>query len=159
LVQDTSNAQFRTARARLAKHSDEPMCASCHKLTDPLGLALENFDSSGEFRSTENGAPIDASGFLGDRSFVDAAGLGLALHDDPQTSACVVQRTYDYAVGRATARADRPFLKELTAGFAADGYRYPALLRRIALSDQFFRVWSETPAPVATTADLTATPH
>ena len=134
------------------------MCASCHKLTDPLGLALENFDSSGEFRTAENGAAIDASGFLGDKTFVDAAGLGAALHDDPQTAACVVQRTYDYSVGRATARSDRPYLKELTAGFAADGYRYPQLLRRIALSDQFYHVWSE-PAPKApATADLT-TPH
>jgi hypothetical protein len=159
LVQDTSNAQFRTARARLAKHSEDSMCASCHKVTDPLGLALENFDSSGEFRTTENGAQIDASGFLGDRVFTDAAGLGQAMHDDPQSAACLVQRSYDYATGRAAPRAERPFLRDLTAGFVADGYRYPALLRRIVLSDQFFRLWSETAPTSAAAADLKATPH
>jgi hypothetical protein len=159
LVQDTSNVQFKTARARLAKHSEDSMCASCHKLTDPLGLSLETFDSSGEFRTVENGAVIDTSGFLGDKKFADAAGLGQALHDDPQTAACVVQRAYNYSVGRVTSKSDRPFLKDLTAGFAADGYRYPELLRRIVLSEQFYHVWSD-PVPVAAaTADLNATPH
>ena len=81
------------------------------------------------------------------------------MHDDPQTAACVVQRTYDYATGHATPRADRPFLRDLTAGFAADGYRYPELLRRIVLSDQFYRVWSDTAPASAATADLKATPH
>jgi hypothetical protein len=159
LVQDTSNAQFRTARARLAKHSEDAMCASCHKVTDPLGLALENFDSSGEFRISENGALIDASGFLGDRSFTDATGLGQAMHDDPQSAVCLVQRSYDYATGRATARAERPFLRDLTAGFIADGYRYPALLRRIVLSDQFYRLSSETAPTTVAAVDLKATPH
>jgi hypothetical protein len=159
LVQDTSNAQFRTARARLAKHSEDSMCASCHKVTDPLGLALENFDSSGEFRTSENGAAIDASGFLGERSFTDATGLGQAMHDDPQSAACLVQRSYDYATGRAAPRAERPFLRDLTAGFVADGYRYPALLRRIVLSDRFFGLWSETAPTSAATVDLKATPH
>jgi hypothetical protein len=159
LVQDTSNAQFRTARARLAKHSEDSMCASCHKVTDPLGLALENFDSSGEFRTSENGAPIDASGFLGDRSFADATGLGQAMHDDPQSAVCLVQRSYDYATGRATSRAERPFLRDLTTGFIADGYRYPALLRRIVLSEQFYRLWPETAPISATAVDLKVTPH
>ena len=159
LVQDTSNAQFRTARARLAKHSEDSMCASCHKVTDPLGLALENFDSSGEFRTSENGATIDASGFLGDRTFADAAGLGQAMHDDPQSAVCLVQRSYDYATGRATPRAERPFLRDLTAGFVADGYRYPALLRRIVLSDQFFRLWSDTAPTSAAAVDIKVTPH
>jgi Protein of unknown function (DUF1592)/Protein of unknown function (DUF1588)/Protein of unknown function (DUF1585)/Protein of unknown function (DUF1595)/Protein of unknown function (DUF1587) len=159
LVQDTSNAQFKTARARLAKHSEDSMCASCHKLTDPLGLSLETFDSSGEFRTTENGAPIDTSGFLGDQKFADAAGLGQALHDDPQTAACVVQRTYNYSVGRVTSKTDRPFLKELTAGFTTDGYRYPELLRRIVSSEQFYHIWTEPAAVVPNTADLNASPH
>jgi uncharacterized protein DUF1592/uncharacterized protein DUF1588/uncharacterized protein DUF1595/uncharacterized protein DUF1585/uncharacterized protein DUF1587 len=159
LVQDTSNAQFRTARARLAKHSEDSMCASCHKLTDPLGLALENFDSSGEFRNSENGAAIDASGFLGDRSYADATGLGQALHDDPQTAACLVQRTYDYATGHAAPRSDRPYLRELTAGFVTDGYRYPALLSRIVLSDQFYRLWSDTAPTTVAAVDFKATPH
>jgi hypothetical protein len=159
LVQDTSNPQFRTARARIARHNEDSMCASCHKLTDPIGLALENYDSSGEFRMTENGAPIDASGVLNDRSFADAVGLGKALHDDPQTSACVVERAYDYATGHATARSDRPLLKDLAAAFAADGYLYTALLRRIVLSDPFNRLRSETPAIANTAADLTAPPH
>ncbi len=82
-VEDTSNPQFKTTRERVTAHRTEPMCAGCHKLTDPLGLALENFDSAGEFRTTENGVQIDASGELSGKQFVGAQGLAQAVHDDP----------------------------------------------------------------------------
>ena len=64
VVQDTNNPDYKTARERLTAHRTEPTCAGCHKIMDPIGLALENFDSSGGYRATENGAPIDASGEL-----------------------------------------------------------------------------------------------
>ena len=62
LVQDTSNPNYKTARQRLTAHRTSPTCAGCHKIMDPVGLAMENFDSIGGFRSTENGAAIDAGG-------------------------------------------------------------------------------------------------
>ncbi|MDB5424814.1 MAG: hypothetical protein JWQ29_2230 [Phenylobacterium sp.] len=151
LVQDVKNPAFRTARARLGRHNDDPVCASCHKMMDPLGLPLETFDSSGEFRATENGAAIETSGQLDSHKFADAAGLGQAIHDDPQTASCLVERTYGYALGRAPAKADEAFLDALDSGFAKDGYRYPDLLRRIALSEEFYTL-SPDPGPATKTA-------
>ena len=62
VVQDTGNPMYKTARDRLTAHRTNPACAGCHKLMDPMGLAMENFDSAGGYRTTENGVTIDASG-------------------------------------------------------------------------------------------------
>ena len=62
LVQDTHNAIHKTARDRLTVHRENPTCAGCHALTDPIGLGMENYDGIGQYRTHENGAPIDASG-------------------------------------------------------------------------------------------------
>ena len=64
LVQDTASTEYRTARDRLTAHSNNETCAGCHKIIDPLGLALENFDGIGGFRARENDAAIDPSGTL-----------------------------------------------------------------------------------------------
>ena len=77
---------MKTARERLDLHRANPVCAGCHKLTDPIGLALENFDGAGEYRATERGAAIDASGELDGRHFEDVAGSSQAVHDHPQLS-------------------------------------------------------------------------
>ena len=85
IVQDTNNPEYKTARARLDVHRTNPVCAGCHKLIDPMGLALENFDGDGAYRTSENGAKIDASGALDGVTFTDAVGLGKAMHDNPAT--------------------------------------------------------------------------
>ncbi len=123
------------------------MCAGCHRITDPIGLALENFDGAGEFRASENGAAIDASGSLDGKSFGDAIGLGQVLHDDPQLPKCLVARAYDYSTGGTPRSDDKAVLGYLNERFVADGYRLPALLRTIALSNVFSEV---TPAAAAT---------
>ncbi|MDB5425541.1 MAG: hypothetical protein JWQ29_2957 [Phenylobacterium sp.] len=137
LVQDTANPQFRTARARLARHNTEPMCAGCHRLTDPLGLPLENFDSSGEYRATENQAAIDASGEHNGVKFTGAAGLGEVLKADEQATSCLVHRLYAYGVGRPLSPADDRAIAPLEQGFKADG-AYRKLIRTIATSDVFY---------------------
>lgn len=140
VAQDTHNPIYKTMRARLTAHRTNPTCAGCHKLMDPAGLALENFDSDGGFRKTENGQPLDTSGELDGMRFNDAAGLGRALHDNPATSSCLVRRVYSYAAGRAAGRQDLPWLRALDRSFANDGYRLPALLRRIATSSSLYHV-------------------
>jgi hypothetical protein len=62
IVQDVSNPLFRTARQRLTAHQENPACAGCHALTDPIGLSMENYDAVGDFRTRENTAAIDATG-------------------------------------------------------------------------------------------------
>ena len=133
----------KTARARLQVHSTEPSCAGCHRLMDPIGLALENFDGAGQWRERENGEPIDARGEINGVAFDDPAGLGAALADDPAAPACLVRRSYSYALGRPIARNERKFLSYLDASFARDGYRLRSLLRRIATSEAFFKVTTQ----------------
>ena len=139
-AQDTHNPHYKTMRERLTAHRTEPTCAGCHKLMDPIGLALENFDSDGEYRLTENGEPLDTSGELDGIHFSDAAGLGRAMHDNTATGACLVRRLYSYATGRAPARRDMAWIRDLESDFVADGYRAPELMRRIATSENFYRV-------------------
>ena len=140
VVQDTKNPLYKTARERVTAHRTDPVCAGCHKLIDPMGLALENFDSSGGYRETENGVKIDASGELDGVKFTDAAGLAKAVHDSPATPSCVVNRLYAYATGRPSTKGESDWFKYLDKSFAADGYRVPDLLRRIATSEALYRV-------------------
>lgn len=137
LVNDTSNPLYKTARKRLAAHRENPVCGGCHKIVDPLGLALENFDGAGEFRTLENGETIDTSGELDGVAFKDAAGLAKAVHDNPATPACVVNRLASYARGHIPAAADQDWIAELAKDFAARGYRFTDLMRAIAVSDKF----------------------
>jgi hypothetical protein len=143
LFEDTTSTVHRTARERLTAHRSNPACAGCHKIMDPIGLALENFDTAGEYRSTENGALIDSSGELNGVPFKNAAELGKILHDAPEVPSCVVRRVYEYGTGRSVEKGEIAWLGELTKRFAADGYRFPELLRRVALSDAFYRIAAE----------------
>ena len=140
VAQDTHNPNFKTMRDRLSAHRTDPTCAGCHKLMDPMGFALESFDSDGGHRMSENGQPLDTRGELDGVPFTDAVGLGKAMHDNPATGACLVRREYSYATGRGAARRDMAWIRYLEKGFAADGYRVPELMRRIALSRNLYRV-------------------
>jgi hypothetical protein len=138
-VQDTSNPNLKTARERLNAHATEAMCTGCHKLVDPLGLGLETFDSAGSVRATENGAVIDTSGELNGKPFKDAAGLAKVVREDPAVTSCVVERAFAYALGRAPTRADAAQLAALKKDFADNGYKFPNLLRSVALSEAVSR--------------------
>jgi hypothetical protein len=153
VAQDTSNPEYKTARARLTAHRTNPTCAGCHRIMDPIGLALENFDGIGAFRAEENGAAIDTSGELDGAHFANALELGRAIHDNPATISCLVDTTYKYASGHAPGKGERDWMSWLNARFAAEGYRVPALLRVLALSDGFYAVSSTDSArPISTAA-------
>ncbi len=134
------NSPNKTARQRLNAHATAPACAGCHKITDPIGLALENFDGIGQYRQTENGEKIDTSGDLDGAAYGDPVGLGKAMHDNAATPACVVRRLWTYAAGRAPSQANSAFSNYLDKSFARDGYRVRGLIRRIATSDAFYAI-------------------
>ncbi len=142
----------KTARQRLSAHSTDPACAGCHRITDPIGLALENFDGAGQFRLTEEGVPIDSSGVLDGIGFDDWNGVGTALRGNPAVPACLVNRLYAYASGITPAARD-PWIAYLGDHFARDGFRVKALLRRIATSRTYYAV---TPAEAADGASAVA---
>jgi len=137
ILQDTSDPNFRTARQRLAKHREDPVCAACHAITDPIGLSMENYDAIGAYRNYENGAPIDASGNFEGQDYANLLGLGKILRENPATTECITQRVLEYATGRKADGPDWSLLDEANRQFAKDGYRLPALMRLIALSDAF----------------------
>ena len=138
---DDPDPSIRTARDRLKIHSTNPSCAGCHKIMDPMGLGLEHFDGGGVYRVTESGAALDTGGVLDGRAFKDAAELGQALHDHPSLPACLVNRIYAYATG-GPVKVGRDYrtLDYFTRKFRDAGFRYPALLREIALSQAFVSV-------------------
>jgi len=135
---NAEHSEYKTARQRLDAHSTSPSCAGCHKLVDPIGLALENFDGAGQYRTTENGTPLDTSGRLDGIDYNTAAGLGEALRVNASIASCVVNRLSSYAAGRAPTRDDRAWVSKLGERFAASGYRISALLRAIATDKAFF---------------------
>ena len=121
LLQDTYNPDFRTTRDRLREHRENPACASCHNLTDPIGLTLEVFDASGGYRTTENGAPIDTSGELNGRTYEGPPGLGQALRDEPRAASCFVERVFSYGAARMPTDDERDWLADVQAELADGG--------------------------------------
>ena len=129
-----------TARDRLTAHSTVPSCAGCHKITDPIGLGFEQFDSIGQIRFAEQGVPIDPSGDLDGTTYVNASGLGQAMYDHPGVPACLINQVYSYAAGRAPERNEREFIRYLEAKFAQSGYNLKTLLSDIATSEALYAV-------------------
>ena len=92
-----------TMRQMMEVHRKKPLCASCHKRMDPIGLGLENFNAIGQFRSQESGQPIDSSGVLitGEK-FSDIAALKSVLADERRDDfyRCLSEKILTYAIGR-----------------------------------------------------------
>jgi hypothetical protein len=144
-VQDTGDLAHRTARDRLGVHQENPACVGCHAITDPIGLSMENYDAIGAFRTHENDAMIDASGTFEGKTYTNALGLQRLLRDSPSVPACITQRAFEYGVGRPLTPSEEKWLGYAVDRFAADQYRLPALMRRIALSPAFASVAASAP--------------
>jgi hypothetical protein len=135
-VKDSSSG---TIRGRLLDHMENTGCTTCHKRSDPPGLALEHFDGLGQFRAKENGAPIDVSADLEGAKFVGAQGLANYLRADPKVPACLVRNVFAYGVGRKTGIRDEDYLADQTKVFVNNGYRVPDLMMQVASTPEFFK--------------------
>jgi hypothetical protein len=152
VVQDTGNPMYKTARARLMAHAREPMCAGCHHLMDPAGLAFEVFDTTGQHRDQENGVDIDSSGIFGGTKFDDVVGLGKIIHDQPSTASCLIKRLYDYGLGRTESKSEEEWrANDLEKSFARSNYRFRPLLREMATNEHFYQI-PAAPAGIAMAA-------
>ncbi len=138
-ILENTTGELRTARDRLEAHVDGEPCAGCHKLMDPIGLALEKFDAIGMHREEENGVPIDTSGELDGTTYEDAPGLGFALSEHPDFGPCFVRSLYRYALGRSPEAGEEALLAHLSERFADSGYVVDDVLREILSSDGFRR--------------------
>ena len=126
-----------TLRERLTVHLEDPTCAGCHQLTDPIGLGLENFDGIGRWRLTEGGAPIDPSGTLDGADFADAWALARVVSEHPSFGPCMTAHLYRYTTGHEIAEGEAALVDWLADGFAASGYSYQDMLLEVILSDGF----------------------
>ena len=126
-----------TARARLEAHRIEPSCAGCHDLIDPIGLALENFDAIGQFRTHEGEAEIETYGRVEGIDYDDVVGFHQALRSAPRVTECMVQKLYMHAVGRVSVAEEAAVLDALDTDFASTGYDFMSLMRKVALTHGF----------------------
>ena len=127
-----------TLADQLAKHREDPACASCHNLMDPLGLGMENFNGIGTFRTDDNGFPIDPTGEVDDLgTFTGARQMAELLQADARFSACLLEKLFVFALGRDVTEADEQHLEEIAAGLAEAEYRLPAAIKLIATSPPF----------------------
>ncbi len=150
IVNDINNPTLKTVRQRLLAHATNPTCAGCHNRSDPIGLALEKFDSIGQYRDSENGDPIDVSSSLQGKAFVGATGLGQALHDNPNFPACFARKMFAYGTGADAALMSPGVYRGFVTAFSAANYRVPALIKTLATSPQFFSVPPPAPVPAKT---------
>ncbi|HJR68540.1 MAG TPA: DUF1592 domain-containing protein [Gammaproteobacteria bacterium] len=152
LTENEAGQVARTLRERLAEHRANPVCATCHDVMDPIGLALENFDAVGKWRTREPGGEIDAHGELADGTpITGAAELREALTDDPEQFARVfTARLLTYALGRGLEAYDMPTVRRIVREAEGDDYRFGALVKGIVNSVPFRMrraQSSEAPAP------------
>ena len=127
-------------RERMAQHRRNPACAACHRLMDPAGLALEQFDAIGRWRERDEGwRPIDASGSLpGGVTFEGAAGLRQALLARPELFArTLAEKLLTFALGRGVEPGDAPAVRQVLRAAARDDYRFSSLVLAIVESTPF----------------------
>jgi hypothetical protein len=134
------DSQSGTVRGRLLDHMQNTGCTTCHRRSDPPGLALEHFDGLGQLRTKENGAPIDVTADLEGAKFTGAQGLANYLHENPKVPACLVRNVFTYGIGRKDGIKDEDYLADQTKAFASNGYRVPDLMMQIASTPEFFKV-------------------
>ena len=153
---DTSLDQGREAEAlgireRLERHREDPLCASCHTLMDPLGFALEEFDAVGAWRDTdETGGPVDNLGTW--PSGVELNGVAslraLLLDYDDQFVRTVTEKLMSYALGRPLEYYDQPTVRQIVRDAEAGGYRWSSIILGIAKSPAFLMRRSAGPQSV-----------
>jgi len=146
-VQPNTAGEQLTVRERLERHRDEPTCASCHAELDPYGLALENYDAIGKWRTHQNGEgfrkgkspELDVSGELpGGRSFASLDEFKAALLEEKdQFARAFAERMSTYALGRPVGYTDRELIENFVEALQADEYRIRTLVHAIVASPAF----------------------
>ena len=140
LEPETDPGKVLTMRERMEEHRANPVCASCHRIMDPLGLALENFDAVGRWRGQmPGGGLIDASGAMPDgTAFGGPADLRRELVRNPEQLATVVtEKLLTYALGRGVEYYDMPAVRMITRGAASNDYSLSSLVVGIVTSTPF----------------------
>jgi hypothetical protein len=133
------NLDALSLRQRMEQHRSNPVCASCHKIMDPIGFSLENFDAVGKWRTRDGSIPINASGELTDGTKVDGPGtLRTGLMRYSETFArTVTEKLLTYSLGRGLQYPDMPVVRAIVREAARDNYKFSSLILAIAKSAPF----------------------
>ena len=139
LQESSADGKVLSLRERMEQHRANPVCAGCHRLMDPIGFALENFDGVGHWRTNEDGAKIDPSGTLFNGATLDgAAGLRQALAAQPEVFVGVMtEKMLTYAVGRGIEYYDMPAVRKVVQDARNKDFRFSSIVLGIVRSTPF----------------------
>jgi hypothetical protein len=128
-----------TMRQQMEMHRKNAPCSTCHKIMDPIGFSMENFDAVGTWRTTDNGSPIDPSGVLVDGTKLDGVkGMREALlRYSPQFVRVVTEKLFIYGMGRGTEYYDMPLIRSIVRDSESKNYRFSSLILGIVKSEPF----------------------
>ncbi len=138
---NTLGGKILSTRERMEEHRKNPACVSCHRVIDPLGLALDNFDVTGKWRIKDNGVPVDAAGVMYDGTKIDGpAGLraGLLKHQDVFLQT-FTENLMTYALGRRVEYYDMPTVRAIVRQASKADLRLSSFVLGIINSDAFQR--------------------
>jgi uncharacterized protein DUF1585/uncharacterized protein DUF1588 len=139
LVENVENQKPLPVRERLAEHRKNPACAGCHKMMDPIGLALENFNAVGRWRTVDSGAPIDPSGQLYDGTKLDGpVSLRKAVLD--KSGAFIgsfAENFLAYGLGRLVDYRDMPAVRAIEREAAKNDNRFSSFVMGVVRSVPF----------------------
>jgi hypothetical protein len=160
------NATPKGRRQLMVEHVENPTCASCHRLMDPIGFGFEHFDAIGQYREKElipvpgrrgggggggRGGPppipleIDARGEIAglpNSNFTGAKQLGAILAESPVCQECIVRQMFRYSYGRLETASDEKTIDQLYGQFKASGFKFKSLLVALVESPEFLRQWN-----------------
>jgi mono/diheme cytochrome c family protein len=135
----TETVQAPSVRQRMEEHRANPVCASCHKMMDPIGFSLENFDGVGQWRTQDGRAPVDASGQLVDGTKIDGPAqlrAALSVYSE-QFLRTVTEKILTYAIGRGVEYYDMPAVRAIVRDASKDNNRFSALILGVVKSQPF----------------------
>ena len=138
-TESAEDGRFLTVRERMEMHRSNPSCNSCHRMIDPIGLALENFDITGVWRIKDQGADIDAAGELYDGTPISSpADLREALLRRPEPLLrTFAENLMAYALGRRVEYYDQPTVRSIVRRAAENDYRMSSFVLGVVTSDAF----------------------
>ncbi len=139
LAEGEGAQQPTSVRQRMEAHRQNPVCAACHKIMDPIGFSLENFDFIGRWRETEGGVPIDASSQLVDGTKLEGpASLRQALLSRSDVFVQTLSaKLLTYGTGRALTYRDMPVVRGITRDAAHNENRFSSIILGVVKSDPF----------------------
>jgi hypothetical protein len=153
-VPEPTAARPLAMRQRMQSHMQNPMCSGCHRLMDPIGFGLENYDAIGRWRDAEvidfDGKdpsqrvelPIDATGEIAgltNSAFAEPSQIGRVLAQSPACQECMVKQVFRFAFGRLETPSDRDTIRKTLLSFRESGFRFKELLIAVVRSPQFLQ--------------------